>query len=507
MNLTTSNLYDDKLELVRKQIKGYGIDVDSHGSDLETSDFSKYSSGLTIYPSDKMELQEVVALLNQSVMPFHVVSRGHNWGYGDINLNGTVNVLIHLRHLDKIIQYDDQLGTVVIEPGVSQGQLESFLKAQNSEWVIDVTGSDRHSSIVGNFLERGFGHTSHGDHESVSKVIEAMTPEGKFFCPNVMSAGNSKVRGLYQHDMGLNLEKVFYQTNFAIVTELMVRLKPRNQKTCFCLIFFANDEAVASGLKEIGRLKGSSVLSAIPHIANMGRIQKTTESKVALAADWVGTVDVSGPPEMVSARIRVLKKTFPKEKIVVFTEKRLKLLEFIARIFPARFALKNQVANLNLLRNLFSGVPVDGFVKKSLYSEDGIQRKMNWLCPIFPVSENHFQTVKAIVKDEFEKHGFKYSATLSLINDKSSVMITEIFVEGNDVERLKAAEACYRMCHDRLLEAGYPFYRYGLQNGKLAYSWMKRSPEYLRAYEALKNHFDPNHVMSTGRWGMNKPQV
>lgn len=502
MNFTVSHLHCDQLESIRKQVLDYGINVQTADSKVETTDFSQHSAGMTIFPNDKKELQKVVALLHQSAIPFHVVSRGHNWGYGDVNLNGTVNVLIHLRHLNKIVHYDAQLGAVIIEPGVSQGQLESFLKAQNSEWVIDVTGSDRDASIVGNFLERGFGHTSHGDHESISKVIEVLTPDGKLFCPNVMSSGNSNVKGLYQHDLGLNLEKVFYQTGFAIVTQLMVRLKPKNQKTCFCLVFFKNDEAVARGLKEIGRLKGSSVLSAIPHIANMGRIQKTTESQVALPAAWVGTVDVSGPSEMVSARIKVLKKTFPKERIVVFTEKRIRLLEFLARIVPAKFALKNQVNNLKFLHNLFSGVPIDGFVEKSLYSEAGTRRKMNWLCPIFPVSENHFQTVKAIVSQEFEKHGFKYSATLSLINDKASVMITEIFVEGKDPERLKAAEACYRACHDRLLEAGYPFYRYGLSNGELANSWIKKNPEYLRAYQALKKHFDPHHVMSTGRWGI-----
>jgi len=470
-----------------------------------TTDLQPYSLGVAIYPRSLQELQRAVAHLNEESMPFHVVSRGHNWGYGDVNLNSTVQVLVHLQHLDKIVEYNPHQGTVIVEPGVSQYQLSSFLESQNAEWILDVTGSDRNSSIVGNFLERGFGHTSHGDHEASSKVIEALTPEGKFFCPHLMSIGNSQVKGLYQHDLGLNLEKALYQTNFAIVTKLMVRLKPKNQKTCFCAVFFKSDEAVEAGLEKIGHLKGTGVLSAIPHIANMGRIQKTTESDVALGAAWIATIDVSGHRELISARIKILKKSFPNHRVLVFTGARIKVLEAIARVVPAKFSLKNQVENLKLLLNLFSGSPVDGFVNKSLYSVDGTRRKMNWVCPVFPVTEGHFKKVKRIVAEEFKSHGFQYSATLSLINDKCSVMITEIFVENDDAVRLRAAAECYRRCHDRLLEAGYPFYRYGLRNGELAYPLLEKNAEYIKAYEALKKHFDPHHVLSTGRWGMPTP--
>jgi 4-cresol dehydrogenase (hydroxylating) len=410
--------------------------------------------------------------------------------------------LVHLQYLDKILDYDPELGTVLIEPGVSQGQLFSFLESQNSDWVLDVTGSDKNASVVGNYLERGFGHTSHGDHESYSKALEVLTPDGKLFCPDLMSSGDSKIKGLYQHDLALNLEKLFYQTHFGIVTKLLIRLKPKNQRTCFCAVIVKSDEEVAEVLKKIGHLKASGVLSAVPHIANVGRLQKTTESKVNLGAAWIATIDLSGRKEIVAARIKVLKKTLRGHRVVPFNDTQIKWLQRIARLIPPWFAVKNQLENLHLIKSLLAGKPVDEFVNRALYSDSGMRKRMSWLCPVFPLSHGHFQKVKSIVAEEFQSHGFNFSATLSLISDKCCVMIAEISVEQESSDRLISADQCYRRCHDRLLEAGYPFYRYGLRNGLLVHSWMAKNPEYLKVYEVLKKHFDPHGVLSAGRWGI-----
>lgn len=468
----------------------------------ETTDFIRYTPKITITPQSYKELQTAVVLLSQQQISFHVVACGHNWGYGDSNLNQDIDVLIHLGSLNQIEDFDPELGTVVIGPGVTQAQLANFLNAHKCNWVLDVTGADKGASVTGNFLERGFGHTSSGDHESQSKIMEVLTANGHFFCPHLTSSGNSKVKGLYQHDVALNLEKIFYQTNFGIITKLLVHLKPKNPVTEFCLVFIKTDADLGLFLKEVSQLKCLKVINSVPHIANANRVQKTSGKADSLNAKWVATIDISGPKEMVKARRKLIRRQFSNYRVLSFSEGRVLLLKKLSRFLIFSPLIREQIENLKYLLNLYSGIPVDAFVEKTLGSVGGEVKKMNWLCPIIPVSGNHFLTAKKIIEDRFQEYGLNYSATLSLVSDRCCVMITEIIVESDDPFQLKKAEQCYQLCHDELIKAGYPFYRYGLRNGRALKHSIEQNPEYLKLYQLLKRHFDPNACLSKGRWGL-----
>lgn len=488
--------------LIQKQ-----IEFEQTPSRFFTTDLVSYPARLTIFPKSISQLKDIVVSLAQMQVAYHVVSSGHNWGYGDINLNESILVLIHLKFLDSILEYNSKLGTLVVQPGVTQDQVAHFLKQEKSDWVLDITGSDKSSSVMGNFLERGFGHSSHGDHETQGKIVQMMKSDGEMFAPNLVSSHGSQVKGLYQHDVALNLEKIFYQTHLAIATEMLVKLKPKNQRTEFCIIMIKDDHQVESVVQRLGHLKALRVLSSTPHIANAGRVQKTTSDAISIGAKWVATIDMSGPKELVAARRKILKKQFPKETKHFFTEQKVGWVEKLSVFLPAKSPFRNQIENLASLLRLFKGEPIDSFVIKSVGSTSGECRKMNWLGPLFPSSEGHFSKVKTILDNEFKAMGFSFSATISLLNEHCCVMVTEVLVPMGDEEQQLLAQTCYEKCHERLWQAGYPLYRYGLRNSGMAHSWMEKNKVYLEAFEILKKHFDPQNLISRGRWGFLKDQL
>src|SRR5207237_1638110 len=94
----------------------------------------------------------------------HSSWRGKNWGYGDATPMGENQVSLDLRRMNRIIEVNRGLCYAVVEPGVTQGQLYDYLRDHKTGLWMDSSGAGREASIIGNTLERGFGHTRYGDH-------------------------------------------------------------------------------------------------------------------------------------------------------------------------------------------------------------------------------------------------------------------------------------------------------------------------------------------------------
>src|SRR5262245_38067897 len=129
-------------------------------------------------PADRPQVQECVRIANQFRVPIYPISTGKNWGYGS---RAPVDdaVLLDLGRLNRILDFDETLAYVTVEPGVTQQQLYEFLQAHGSRLWMDATGASPQCSIIGNTLERGFGHTPMGDHCNHVCGLEVILPSGE----------------------------------------------------------------------------------------------------------------------------------------------------------------------------------------------------------------------------------------------------------------------------------------------------------------------------------------
>src|ERR1051326_5725039 len=78
--------------------------------------------------------------------------------------------------MHRILEVNTELAYAVIEPGVTQQQMCDYLRSRNLPLWLDVTGAGPDASLVGNTLERGFGHSPAGDHFQMSAGYEIVMP-------------------------------------------------------------------------------------------------------------------------------------------------------------------------------------------------------------------------------------------------------------------------------------------------------------------------------------------
>src|SRR5205823_2405790 len=144
--------------------------------------------------------------------------------------------LLDLARLNRIIDFDEELAYVTIEPGVTQRQLHEFLRGRGSRLWMDATGASPDCSIVGNTMERGFGHTPMGDHCGNACGFEVVLPTGDCIETGFSRFAGAKAGPLHRYGVGPSLDGLFAQSNFGIVTRMSVWLMPAPEK--FQAFFF-----------------------------------------------------------------------------------------------------------------------------------------------------------------------------------------------------------------------------------------------------------------------------
>ena len=125
-------------------------------------------------PDNTSQVQQCMRIAARFRVPVYPVSRGRNWGYGSSAPSSDGCALLDLSRMNRILDYNENLAYVTIEPGVTQGQLFQFLTERGGKLWMDATGAGPEASVVGNVLERGFGHTPYG--ERISNTSSASMP-------------------------------------------------------------------------------------------------------------------------------------------------------------------------------------------------------------------------------------------------------------------------------------------------------------------------------------------
>lgn len=456
-----------------------------------------------VFPLNTDEVVRLVAWANEKHASLYTISRGRNLGYGDAQGTQKGQVIVDLSRMNKILQIDEKLGTVTLQPGVSQGALYNHLKQHNSRLILDVTGAGIDASVVGNILERGFGHTEYGDRFGTVISLTAVTGEGKIIRTGFSGYPGARTANTYRYGIGPMLDGLFTQSNLGIITEMTIELMPRPETVSMFVLSSKNEYSLADIVDAVREMRLSGVVKSAVHIANRSRAVGEKDNK--LVGAWNLSGAITGPSAVVRAKKRYVKKIFRqhvKGYSLWFFER--KLLAFVRWINEHIFKLDVY----NALRDIYdlqTGIPTDEplrtLLNDDLLSSSGMKTGdyttcFSWINATVPANGPDAVAAVELLQQLFEENGYEFRVTLTAETPRTLVLISNVTYTRNEAE-INRANAFTALCSEALIKAGYLPYR----SGSGMYDNIPQIPEENYSFlRSIKSATDPNSVLAPGKY-------
>lgn len=500
---------------------------------VQTATFSTQQRACAVlYPANREQVQQCLAIANRFKVPVYPVSSGKNWGYGSAVPITDGAAILNLSRMDRIIDFDEELAYVTLEPGVTQAQLYTFLKARNSRLWMDATGSSPACSIIGNTVERGFGHTPYGDHFANVCGLEVVLPGGECIHTGFGRFPNAKAAAVYRWGVGPFLDGIFTQSNLGIVTRMTLWLMPAPEYFQAFYFTIEHDAQLEESINIMRRLRLDGTIKSAVHIGNDYKVLSSirqypwslTGGKTPLPADLLKQLSKSwdfdvwnisgalyGTKQQVAlGRRRIERAVQGKVKRLRFLDaRRVRLAEIVK--FPYRWITGiNLPEMLKIIRPVFGimqGIPTQEAIKSTYWrKKNAVPEDMDpdrdgcgliWCSPVAPASGEHARAMVEIAKQVCAKYGFEPAMSMTLITERSLDNVISITYDRQEPGEDARAIACHDELLQRLTDAGYYPYRLGVQSmGALPAA----HDDYLEILRRIKAALDPNQVLAPGRY-------
>lgn len=487
-----------------------------------------------IRPANTAQVQTCLRIANEVGVPLYPLSTGLNTGYGSAVPAAPGCVIMELKRMDRIIEYNGDLGYVKVEPGVTQQQLCDYLSGCGAPFWPDVTGSYPHHSLIGNIAERGFGHTPYADHFAHVGGFTVVLPNGDVLATGFGQYDNGAATGVYRWGVGPHYDGLFTQSNLGVIVEATIWLMPTPEHMQFfsCCIDF--DEGLPALIELLRPLRLDGTVDSAVHIGNdykvisaiqgypwagSGGVTPLPEAvRNAKVKEWgCGAWNVSGaiygsPATVTDARRRIKRQLRGKVKRLRFIDQRLLgLAEKFAGPLRRLSGVKLDDV-LKLLKPVFGltrGVPSIGMLPSNYWrkkhfpdpsltlSPERDNCGVLWLAPVAPTSGKHIAVIWGIVKTTMLSHGFEPVVSITLISERAMDCVVNLSYDRDIPGEDDRAMACHDAMLSQLCAAGYYPYRLGLQSlGKLP----AHTPSYDRFFKQLRAVIDPNGILSPGHY-------
>lgn len=482
-------------------------------------------------PKSLEEVQQCVRIANQHQVPIYPISSGKNWGYGSRVPSSDDCALLDLSRMDKIVDFNEDLAYVTVEPGVTQQQLFDFLKAKNSRLWMDATGSSPACSLIGNAMERGFGHTPYGDHFATACGFEVVLPTGECIRTGFGNLPDAKSANVYRWGVGPVLDGLFTQSNLGIVTRMTVWLMPAPEYTQAFFFQCAAEDDLRKVIDALRPLRLDGTLRSSVHIGNdykvlnglgqypwdkaagtvpLGRERMRGIREEMKFGRWNGSGGLYGTKAQVREARRLVRLAL-KGKVTRLQFLDDKLLEIGARFArPYRWFtgldLKKTLELVKPVFGLIKGIPTTKpmascyWRKRTPIPSDADPDRdgcgLLWCAPVAPAEGNAVQSMTALAEEILLNYGFEPMISLTLTTDRAVTCVVSISYDRHVPGEDQRAMQCYNVLLDAMTKAGFYSYRLGIQAKQL----FDTATPYGRLLRRLKDALDPNHILAPGRY-------
>ncbi len=527
-NSVTQALLAQAIDAWRLAIGDSQVITDTASYAQDTSSFAGRIP-VALRPACTGQVQDVVRIAQRFSIPIYPISTGHNWGYGTSVPLRSPAAIVDLSSMNKILEFDPDLGVVTLEPGVTQGQLSAYLHSLGLAFMVPVTGAGPSCSILANALERGFGVTPVTDHFGAVISMKVVLPDGEIYESYTRTFGAAGVSRAYKWAMGPYLDGLFSQSNLGIAVDASIALQPRPER-CGALFFVFDtnrqvDEAtgqirqlLASASQDIGAINVMSrsrlkcMLSGSQKIAQDIGAASLRQNGSMPAGAWFGFGSVYGSHEHYRATCRLVKRCLRghARQIRIYTAEDIKRLRWLGALAAAfgRPQMAAQLDRLEAALGIVRGIP-STFALPLAYAKSGRAKAKTalnpahdgcglfWYAPLVPMRRGVVEQLIDFAERTCAKHGLLAPITLTTLSTRCYAATIPLLFDRTNPDAERRAGACFEELYEEGLALGFMPYRMGSQfMPALARSGAAVAP----VVNAIKCALDPNRVLSPGRY-------
>ncbi len=482
-------------------------------------------------PGSTDEVRRVVRIAAKHRTPLYPISCGKNWGYGDACAPTDGQVIVDLSRMNRIVEVDPDLAYAVIEPGVTQQQMCDYLRDHQYPLWLDATGAGPEASIVGNTLERGFGHTPYGNHFQHMSGMEVVLADGRVLNTGFGAYENAKAAHVFPGGIGPWLDGLFTQSNMGIVTRMTIWLLPA-PPVCQAFAFkVPRDDQLEAVVEALRPLRLHEVVRSTVHVANDLRVLSARRQY-----PWDLTGGVTPLPDDVRARLRkeaglgawnVMGGLYGTVETVAAARSVVRhALRGVAHVHffgPRKLALGLRLARLierlgvgkefaetiysaESVYHLLVGRPSVEHLKGVFWRTrtrpdaarpDPIDSGVTWLSPVLPMTGSAAREMMNLVEPIFAEYGFEALVTMTSVTSRALVCVMSICYDKQDAEETARAAQCYESLSQATAERGYVPYRSGIESmAKLS----RQSSTFWDIAARVKQVLDAPGLLAPGRY-------
>ncbi|NKJ43090.1 FAD-binding oxidoreductase [Novosphingobium sp. SG720] len=451
-----------------------------------------------VAPASVEQVQAILKVANRHKLPLWTVSTGKNMGYGCATPASSGQMILDLKRMNRIIAIDADLGTALVEPGVTYQDLHDYLVAHDLPFWIDVPTVGPIVSPLGNTLERGVGYTPYGDHFFMQCGMEVVLADGTLVRTGMGSVKNSTTWQAFKWGYGPYVDGIFTQSNFGVVTKLGFWLMP---KPPAFKPFMVRHDAMGDVARIVDAMRPFRMNNLIPNVVLMmgaayqlamfhrreeiwdkpGPVPDAVIHDFARRQGlgmWNTYFALYGTEEIIAAVEPIVRHAFESSGGEVLTEQEMGGNKWF-----------------NHHKNLMSG-------QLSL-EEKGIMRwrggGMTCFAPVAPAKGEETSAQTELAKQILGKYDLDYSVAYA-IGGRELHHLIFILYDKSVPEEERKADACIREMVTTFGERGWAAYRTGVATMDLVASQYGEANRALNA--RLKQALDPNHILSPGKQGI-----
>ncbi|MGE0861748.1 MAG: FAD-binding oxidoreductase [Gammaproteobacteria bacterium] len=488
-------------------------------------------------PGSVDDVVRALAIAGQHGVALYPVSTGNNWGYGSANPPRAGSVVLDLSRMNRIVEMDEELGFITVEPGVTQGQLHQYLRERKLPFLVPAHGGGPDCSLIGNAVERGYGITPYADHFAAVMALEAVLPDGRVYRSGLAEAGGTLADKAFKWGVGPYLDGLFTQSGFGVVTRMTIALAQRPESTMAFFFSLADDRdleeavlRVRDTLRTVSGVVGSvnlmnrrRVLSMmVPYpreqvppggIVPTALVERLGRHHQVLA--WTGAGALYGPGRVVAgAKAAVAHCLKPLVKRLVFVSgERLRPAKALVEAVPllARGRLGNIVTTLDKTLRLLDGEPSDIALPLAYWktparrpatgdmnpARDGCG--LLWYAPLVPMKAAITRSFVTMAESVCVKHGMEPLITLTSLSDRCFDSTVPLLFDQDDAGETARAHACLEELLTTGQQLGFSPYRVGIES--MAHV-VRPDTTFWQLAGELKRTVDAGNLLAPGRYSL-----